>query len=294
LNEKVLVLGSTGLIGHQIYKYLIENSKYTVIDISYRKKFTPDSYIQDARFEEDFINRIYKIKPKYIINCIGVLIQQSIDNIENAIYLNSYLPHRLARLADVMNAKLVHISTDCVFSGKKGTSYIETDYKDGESNYAKTKSLGEIIDNNHLTIRTSVLGPELKKNGEELFNWFMSENDEIFGYTKDIWSGVSSFELAKATCWFLDKDITGLYHLTNNSSISKFDILELLNKYTKKEIRINPIDGNNLNKSFLDTRGLIDYLIPSYDQMIFEMVRQTFNESSIYPHYRINSLDVKK
>jgi dTDP-4-dehydrorhamnose reductase len=287
LKKKVLVLGSTGLIGHQVYNYLQDNGSYELHNISYRVKLKSDSIIQDVRDEKKLVERITKIAPDYIINCVGVLIGGSEKNNENAIFLNSYFPHRLSRLADQIYSKLIHMSTDCVFSGKKGNSYIETDIPDGEGFYARTKALGEILNSHHLTLRTSVVGPELKSDGEELFHWFMSQSDDIMGFTKTLWSGVTSLELAKAVHWSIDKDISGLYHVTNNSYISKYEILELFKKYTRKDINIIPVDGNNLNKSFKDTRKLIDYEIPSYDQMIFGMVNSIAKQKALYSHYKI-------
>ena len=195
------------------------------------------------------------------------------------------MPHRLARLADEIDAKLIHISTDCVFSGNKKGSYIETDEKDGRGVYAKSKGLGEVINNKHLTLRTSVVGPELKTDGEELFHWFMNQQGDISGFTKAIWSGVTTIELAKAVKWAINNEITGLYHVTNNSSISKHDLLQLFQKYTKKNISINPVDGKNINKSFLDTRKEINYVIPSYEEMIKDMVEFINNHETLYQQY---------
>ena len=179
---------------------------------------------------------------------------------ENAIFLNAYIPHRLAKLSDEINSKLTHLSTDCVFSGYKCGPYVENDEKDGKDTYAKTKGLGEVIRDNHLTLRTSVVGPELKRDGGELFNWFMNQSVRIEGFTKSIWSGVTSIELAKAVKWSIDNEITGLYHLTNNQPINKNEILQLFKKYTKKDIEILPVDGVRLDKSFIDTRKLINYI----------------------------------
>ena len=197
------------------------------------------------------------------------------------------MPHRLAALADEINAKLIHISTDCVFSGNKGTAYIETDYKDGSSIYSKTKGLGEIVSDNHLTLRTSVVGPELKNDGEELFHWFMGQSGSISGYTKAIWSGITTIELARAVECAIRKGMTGLYHVTNNSSISKYDLIKLFQKHTGKDVEILAVDGNRTDKSFLDTRNLLDYKIPSYDQMVFEMVDLIRNDRSLYFQYNI-------
>ena len=291
MKDKILVLGSAGLIGHQVYNYLKDSGNYELHNISYSNKIQDDTILLDARDEQIFIDKITSIGPQYIVNCIGILINGSDEDPENAIFLNSYMPHRLTRLADKINAKLIHISTDCVFSGDKREPYVETDEKDGRGIYAKTKGLGEVVNEKHLTLRTSVVGPELKTDGEELFHWFMSQKSDIFGFTKAIWSGVTTIELAKAVQWAIDNEITGLYHVTNNSSISKYDLLKLFQKYTKKDIRIKPLDEKNFDKSFIDTRLLIDYKIPSYEKMISDMVSLIANNRPLYYQYKVGSFD---
>lgn len=283
---KVLVLGSTGLIGHQVYNYLKDNSDYELFNISYRKKLREDTILLDIRNEKKFLDTICDIQPNIIINCIGILIGGANKDPENAIFINAYMPHRLKRLANDINAKLIHISTDCVFSGEKNEPYIELDDKDGKDTYAKAKGLGEIIDDNHLTLRTSVIGPELKTDGEELFHWFMKQEGTINGFTKAIWSGVTTLELARAVHWAIENDIIGLYHVTNNQSINKYDLLTIIKKYTKKEINIIPIEGKISNKSFVDTRKQRDYLIPSYDEMIQNIVNVMRN-NKLYSQYNI-------
>ena len=285
LKKKVLVLGSTGLIGHQVFNYLQANGGYELHNISHRSKLKENTINIDARNEEHFLKCIVDINPDFIINCIGILISDSNSNPENAIFLNAYLPHRLVRLSNDIDAKLIHISTDCVFSGNKGTPYIETDIKDGLGVYAETKVLGEIINKNHLTLRTSVVGPELKDGGEELFHWFMSQSGVISGYTKSIWSGVTTIELAKAVEFSIRNGMTGLYHVTNNSSISKFDLIKLFQKHMRKNIDITSVDGRDTNKSFIDTRNILNYEIPSYDLMISEMAELVRNNKSLYSQY---------
>jgi len=293
LNKKILILGSSGLIGHQVYNYLRDNGNYELYNISCKNAIQNDTILIDARSEQSFIEKIENIRPQYIVNCIGILINGSNSDPENAIFINSYMPHRLARLADKINAKLIHISTDCVFSGDKQGSYVEEDEKDGRGVYAKTKGLGEVINDKHLTLRTSVVGPELKSDGEELFHWFMNQSDNILGFTKAIWSGVTTIELAKVVKWSIDHHITGLYHVTNNSSISKYNLLQLFQKYTKKSIYIEPFEGKNIDKSFIDTRLLIDYEIPSYNQMIADMVDLILKNRSLYSQYKIGNFEKK-
>ena len=174
MSLKVLILGSTGLIGHQVYNYLNSTKKYKMFNLSFRKKLNKETIICNVRNEKKITEIIKSTRPDVIVNCIGILIKGSNSNPENAIFLNSYLPHFLMNLANTINSKLIHISTDCVFSGIKKDSYIENDFKDGIDTNAKSKGLGEIINMNHLTLRTSVIGPELKTDGEELFHWFIT------------------------------------------------------------------------------------------------------------------------
>lgn len=285
--QKVLVLGSTGLIGHQVFNFLQTTHKYELYNFAFKKPLNEDSVILDARDEANYLEAIKAVDPDFIINCIGILINGANQDVENAIFLNAYMPHRLAKLATEMGAKLIHISTDCVFSGNKDTPYTETDSKDGLSNYARTKGLGEIVSGNHLTLRTSVVGPELKTDGEELFHWFMNQSGTITGYTKSIWSGVTTLELAKAVESSIRLNICGLHNVTNNLSITKYELLRLFQKHIKTEISILKSDGIISDKSFKDTRGLLDYTIPSYDQMVREMVNLIKTERFLYAQYQI-------
>ena len=288
MKKKVLVLGSTGLIGHQVYNYLNATGLYEMNDIAYRKQLTEKTIIADMRNEKGFIQTIKEIDPDYIINCIGILIEGSNQDLENAVFMNAYMPHRLMRAADDAHAQLIHISTDCVFSGDKSEPYTENDIKDGENTYARTKGLGEVINDRHVTLRTSVVGPELKADGEELFHWFMGQSGEIMGFTGALWSGVTTVELAKAVAWAVEKDVTGLYHITNGQAINKYDLLSLFKKYTHREVVIKEIVGTVSDKHFIDTRQERNYSIPSYDEMIREMIELMNNNKSLYAQYMVD------
>ena len=291
-NPRVLVLGSAGMVGHQLCNYIINNSNFILFDVSKNFKYRKETNLIDVKNELQIRDYILNIKPNYIINCIGILINDSNKYVEEAIFINSYLPHILSKISGEIDAKLIHISTDCVFSGKKG-EYTENDQRDGQGTYALTKILGEINDNKNLTLRTSVIGPEIKSLGEGLFHWFMSQTDHIFGFTNAIWSGVTTIELAKVIKWSVDNNLKGLYHVTNNSSISKYDLLNLFKKYTNKEIEIKPMGGELIDKSFIDTRSLLDYNIPSYDKMISDMIKMISNNRSLYSQYEVINFDKK-
>jgi len=277
------------MLGHQVVSYFLNFDDYDVIDIAFRSKLREKTIVSDVTNKTAFEKIVTELKPDFIVNCIGILIHGS-SNVENAIYLNAYLPHQLKKISKNIGAKLIHISTDCVFSGDKG-GYIETDVKDGKGVYSQTKKLGEIEDDANLTLRTSIIGPELKNNGEGLFHWFMNQQGDITGFTRAIWSGVTTIELAKAIKWSIDNDITGLYHVTNNTSISKYDLLKLFQKYTKKDINIKSSSGKDVDKSFIDTRLSMDYEISSYDQMISDMVSLIDNNRPLYSQYKVGIFD---
>lgn len=257
------------MAGHVIYYYLKETNKYEITTLVYRNKLEDNSIIVDITNREDVINVINLVNPDIIINCIGVLIKGSKEHPDNAILINAYFPHFLKKIADSIQAKLIHISTDCVFSGKKG-NYEETDFCDASDLYGRSKALGEIINDKDLTIRTSIIGPELKKNGEGLFHWFMHQSGSINGFITAIWGGVTTLELAKAVDYAIEKDTTGLVQLSNGCGITKFDLLSLIQRIWHKNIIINPYDGNVINKSIAKSHKF-DYIVLDYDVMLNEL-----------------------
>ncbi|WP_299434134.1 SDR family oxidoreductase [uncultured Aquimarina sp.] len=287
MKKKILIIGSTGMLGHQVYKHFKKNEeKFEIIDITYRTKVSPKSIVLDVTNSDELSKCLKENKPDYVINCVGILISGSNNNIANAIYINAYLPHFLAKKCSEINAKLIHISTDCVFSGQKG-KYTEGDEKDGKDTYAKTKGLGEVTYENHVTLRTSIIGPELKKNGEGLLHWFLNQNGAIQGYTKAIWSGVTTYELARFIEVAINFDLNGLYHVTNNESINKYDLLKLFSKNLNKEIHIEAVEGKSVDKSLIDTQKAVNYKIPVYEEMIKEMFLDIKENAVDYKHYNV-------
>jgi dTDP-4-dehydrorhamnose reductase len=284
--KNVIILGATGLIGHQVYFQLKANKKFSVFSFARRRKISEDTVLLDARDEHLLEKAIVGINPDIIVNCMGVLIAEANRDPENAIFLNAYIPQRLKSIASSLDAKLVHISTDCVFSGKKG-SYSEDNVRDADDTYGRVKALGEVTQLPHVTLRTSVVGPEIE-GGEELFHWFMSQEGKIKGFTKSFWSGVTTLELARAVEWAIDSDIQGLYHITNGIPINKYELLMLFKKHTKQRIEIERVDGRETNKSFIDTRKDVNYEVPSYAKMIREMVAGIKDNRSLYKQYTVD------
>lgn len=267
---KILILGGNGMAGHMMVEYFKEQKIYDVFYTSRDSKDRNSLYLDatDSKRIEEIINTL---KPDIIINCIGILNERATNNPLLALQLNSLLPHQLAKFAERYKGKLIHISTDCVFSGSKG-DYTENDVPDGKSLYSQSKGWGEINSDKHLTIRTSIIGPELKKDGIGLFLWFMNQTGNIKGYEKVLWNGVTTLELAKTTEEMIKNDVTGIYHLGLETKISKYALLKLIQKvFGKNDVNIIKDDEIKLDRTIKSTRTEFHYQIPTYEEMLIEL-----------------------
>lgn len=283
--KKVLIIGSKGMAGHVIYNYFKENTDFSVIDIARGSDgHLPTHQIDVTKFES--LTDVLKTEmPDYVINCIGILNRDAEDNPEKSILLNSYFPHFLAKNGKALNFRLIHISTDCVFDGKKG-GYTEDSFKDGKGFYAETKALGEVTYANNLTIRTSIIGPELKEDGIGLFHWFMNQKGKIKGYTDAYWTGITTLELAKVIVAAISEGITGLHHVVNNEKINKYDLVSLFKQiFDKTDIEVEPYDDYKVDKSLLKTNDSFSYTVPSYKQMLQEMRVWIDENHALYKFY---------
>lgn len=226
----------------------------------------------DAEKEEDLPWLLATTKPDIVVNCIGVLVNQSAAYPIRAIRMNALLPRRIASICSEYGSKAIHISTDCVFSGKRG-DYSENDFRDGDDIYARSKALGELDDNRNLTIRTSIIGPELKTDGVGLFNWFMRQQAYIKGYTNHFWAGVTTLELAKCIEYLIYSPTVGLVNLTNNYKISKYELLcKIGSIWDRENISIEPFSTTQrVDKSIVSTRSDFNYHVPSYDKMLLDL-----------------------
>jgi dTDP-4-dehydrorhamnose reductase len=288
MRKKIIVLGANGMAGHVIFCGLKEvEVKYEVFSIARSDSMVKPSIILDVTDFKGLALTINQIQPDVIINCVGVLNKSAEENPDLAILLNSYLPHFLESITKNTTSKVIHISTDCVFSGDEG-SYTEGSVKNGRGFYAQSKALGEIINQKDLTFRTSIIGPELNINGIGLFQWFSKQEGNISGYTQAIWTGITTIELLNAIKFVIDNNITGLYHLVNNVKISKFDLVSLLNKVFDTSLFITAYDGYKVDKSLINTRDDFKFKVKTYEDMIFEMKEWIVNHKELYYHY--NSL----
>lgn len=282
--KKVVVLGAKGMAGHIMAEYLDAKDEYEVYGVA-REGGGFVSVCIDVLDFKALEQSLSELQPDVVINCIGVLVDNARDNLSNAILINSYLPNLLAELGRNLGYMLVHISTDCVFSGKSG-QYSEESFRDGDDNYARTKALGEVFDPEHLTIRTSIIGPELKENGTGLLDWFLKQEAAIGGYTQAFWSGVTTLELAKATDEFIRQDVRGLYQLCPEAKIAKYDLLKKFSEIWGRPIEINPVDNYVVDKSLVCTRNDFDYPRPEYDQMLLETKQWMDERPGYYTHYK--------
>jgi dTDP-4-dehydrorhamnose reductase len=281
---KFFVLGATGMAGHTISIYLKEQG-HEVVAFS-RKPFTYcENIIGDINDIKLIEHTIINGKFDAVINCIGILNEDAERNTHVAVFMNSYLPHYLSFVTKDSKTKVIHMSTDCVFSGETG-NYSENSLKDGKTFYDRSKALGEIENNKDITFRNSIIGPDMKKDGIGLFNWFMKQSGEINGFTKAIWTGVTTLTLAKAMEKAMSDNLTGLYNLVNNKNINKLDLLNLFNKHIKdNSINILPSEAVKVDKSLINSRNDFSYVVPSYEQMVIEMKEWIENHKELYTHY---------
>lgn len=284
--KKVLLFGATGMAGHVAYYFLRNTGRYDITNVVFRTPLTRDSIIVDVTDRNAVAEVIRRTNPEIILNCVGVLIKGSKEHPDNAILINAYFPHLLKKLADETGAKLIHISTDCVFSGKRG-NYAEDDFRDADDLYGRSKALGEVTNVKDLTIRTSIIGPELKKDGEGLFHWFMTQHGKINGFKTAIWGGVTTLELAKAVDWAIVRNKTGLVQLSNGIGISKYDLLNLFKEiWHKQDIEILPYAGNGVDKSIASSKRF-EYEVPGYGQMLQELHDWMCEHKELYAQYAI-------
>ena len=266
---KLLVLGANGMAGHVIVKHFLQNPTYSVHYTTRNRKDGQGLYL-DACDERQLESLMEIVSPDITINCIGILNEDATKREGDALILNGLLPHWLRRMAEKTGGRLIHISTDCVFSGDKG-DYLENDSPDGISVYAKTKAMGEVRSDLHLTVRTSIIGPE-QREGIGLFEWFMKQQGTVNGYRKVMWNGVTTIQLARTLERMIEDKVTGLYHLVAPQKISKYELLRLImSEFEKTDVTIIPRDEPVLNRTLKNTRIDFQAEVPDYPVMIAAM-----------------------
>lgn len=260
---KILVLGATGMLGNAVLRLFAQSAGYEVVG-SARSwsalRLLPADLSDrvicgvDVEHIDSLISLFSKVQPAVVINCIGLVKQLAeADDPLAAIPINSLLPHRLARLCGVAGARLVHMSTDCVFSGAKGM-YTEADMSDAKDLYGRSKYLGEVDYQHAITLRTSIIGHELN-GGHSLVGWFLAQQGSIKGFRRAIFSGLPTVELAKVIRDHVipHPELHGVHHVSADP-INKFDLLTLISNVYGKKIDIATDDNFIIDRSLDSTR----------------------------------------
>ena len=287
---KFFICGCNGMAGHTIGLYLLEQG-HEVYGFDLQESKLIKSFAGNAFDTETIACVIKEGKYDTVINCIGVLNQFAENNHALAAFLNSYFPHFLAKTTEGTDTQVIHMTTDCVFSGKKG-SYTEHDLRDGETFYDRSKALGELDDEKNLSLRNSIVGADINPKGIGLLNWFMNnttgEHPVVNGYTKAMWTGQCTYQLAKTMEAAAKERAHGLVNAVPDTDISKYELLKLFNKYLRGGcVQVNPVEGVNADKSLKRTNWEFNYRIPDYEQMVAEMADWIFNHKELYPHYNL-------
>lgn len=289
---KILVLGISGMLGHKIFLELQKNTNLKIFGmlrnaVSYKKVFTKNfEHIIDGMNVEniqDIDEHIKLIQPDFIINCIGVIKQSNLMNEHSKIIqINSLFPHQLAKISTKHNSKLIHFSTDCVFSGNKGM-YKESDLEDAKDMYGRSKLIGEIDYDNHLTLRTSMIGHELRTRSS-LLEWFLDQKGSISGFSKAIFSGLPTVTIASVLEKIITnhKNLKGIYHLSADP-INKYDLLHLVKRIYSLDIKIKIDQIFLINRSLNSSKFYKDtkIVIPAWEDLIKQM-HKDYMSSTIY------------
>jgi len=280
--KKVLVLGASGMLGHAVLRHFSDQGRHSVTG-SVRSQASRDllpAALRDAVVfgadieNDDGLAQLFAaVRPDIVINCIGLVKQLAQANdVLAALPINSLLPHRLARLCASTGTRLIHISTDCVFAGDKGM-YREGDFSDARDLYGRSKYLGEVDYAHAVTLRTSIIGHELN-SAHGLVEWFLSQQSGVLGYSKAVFSGLTTFELARVMHDLVipRPELHGVYHVSVDA-IDKETLLRQIAKVYGKSIAITPDDKVVINRSLDSTRfrRATGYSPPSWPELIAQM-----------------------
>jgi dTDP-4-dehydrorhamnose reductase len=259
----VLVVGATGMLGHTVLRYFGADPRFrtsgtvrsaeaaALLPPALRTQLIAGIDVDDA---PSLARAFDQARPDVVVNCVGVVKQlSSAGDPLTAIPINSLLPHRLSRLAAEHGARFIHVSTDCVFTGKRG-AYTESDIPDAADLYGRSKLLGEVDEPHAITLRTSIIGPELR-GAHGLVGWFLAQQGEARGFTRAVFSGLPTVELARVIRDFVlpRAQLHGLYHVSAEA-INKHDLLALVARIYGKRITLIPDDKLVIDRSLDSTR----------------------------------------
>jgi dTDP-4-dehydrorhamnose reductase len=280
--KTILVLGASGMLGNAVLRLFSQTSGVRVLGTirSSRAARLLPAELQsclvagiDVEQFDSLARAMAQTRPDVVVNCIGVVKQLAeADDPLTALPINSLLPHRLARLCEIGGARLIHVSTDCVFSGAKG-NYVEADFPDADDLYGRSKYLGEVDYPHAITLRTSIIGHELD-GARSLLCWFLAQGNTVRGFTKAVFSGLPTVELARVIRDFVlpKPELHGLYHVSAEP-ISKYELLQLVAQVYGKRLTIEPSDQLVIDRSLdsLRFRTATGYTPPAWPELVRTM-----------------------
>jgi dTDP-4-dehydrorhamnose reductase len=279
---KIIVLGASGMLGHAMLAVLSDDPKLRVIG-TVRSRSSISNLSQDlgqkcianidVENPDQLMNLFCAEQPDVVINCVGLIKQQANANDPLSVLpINALLPHRLANLCKISNSRLIHISTDCIFSGNKG-GYHEDDLSDAEDLYGKSKYIGEVTYPHCITLRTSIIGHELAGN-YALLEWFLSQTGVVRGFSHAIFSGLPTVELSKVVRDFVLPNValSGVYHVASDA-INKYDLLNQIASVYDKKIAIERDSDFQIDRSLNAERfyGATGYRAPPWEKLLLQM-----------------------
>lgn len=278
---RILVLGASGMLGNAMLRVMSERDGWTVYGTLRSPNVTLHKLAPRAQLihgihadqPDSLMAAFIQSRPRIVINCVGLVKQlASAEEPLEAIPINGLLPHRLAKLCELAEARLVHVSTDCVFSGSKG-NYRESDLPDAKDLYGRSKMIGEVSYQHAITLRTSIIGHELGRD-HGLIGWFLSQQGRVKGYTEAIFSGLPTCELARVVRDFVipNPDLHGLYHVAAEP-ISKHDLLQIVNREYGKALQIEADGKVKVDRSLDASRfkEATGYVAPAWPSLIAQM-----------------------
>ena len=261
--EKILVLGASGMLGNAVFRYFATQTRHETVGIvrsDRSARLLPEALHEriavagEVEDPDQLVQMFSRHRPTLVVNCVGLVKQlASAEDPTAAIPINSLLPHRLANLCELIGARLVHLSTDCVFSGAKGM-YVEDDLPDAKDVYGRTKLLGELKYPHTVTLRTSIIGHELA-GARSLVGWFLAQQGTVRGFSRAIFSGLPTVEIARVIDQYVlpRPDLSGLYHLSAEP-IDKLSLLKLVAKIYGNEIQVDDDPSFIIDRSLDSTR----------------------------------------
>jgi len=281
------ILGSTGMAGSMIYRYLKERG-HTVVGFSRSrvKGLTDNSLnLHNASDLENLYMWIKAHNPTAVINCTGVLVKESMDNPAEATYVNAYFPHMLENFCREGGTKVIHLSTDCIFDGQEGFPYYEDSLPNARDWYGRSKALGEINNDKDITLRQSIIGPAPQAKNTGFLNWILTQEEIVVkGYSQAMWNGITTLELAKNIERILIDHIhlSGVFQLAPEGVTNKYDMLVQIRNIWGLDTTIEKSLDGGCYKVLECTRDDFPVVIPEIDQQLVEL----------YNYMRDNNIEV--